>query len=169
MFLFLKNSIIFIGPDERGVVISPYEPTGYGEDILTPGRHWIRPLETVFVFNISQETYSTLPASDQTDFLEVQTSDGQSAFIEETAIYSIDPEKVIDLYVTWRDRYQDGLVRPTVRSTTRDITIQYTFDEIVSSKHTEIEQRIEYQLGDLFSENNLILIDFEINDVYLKP
>ncbi len=44
----LSSGLVFINPEERGVVISAVSPTGYRADALTPGLRWIIPFaETV--------------------------------------------------------------------------------------------------------------------------
>lgn len=55
----LSSGLVFINPDERGVVISAVSPTGYRSEALTPGLRWIVPFaETVVRYPISRQTYT---------------------------------------------------------------------------------------------------------------
>ena len=50
--------IVFIEPDERGVVISPYDQRGYRDTALTPGLRWIIPGERVQTYSIARQSYT---------------------------------------------------------------------------------------------------------------
>ena len=51
--------LVFIQPEERGVVISAVAPNGYRLEPLQPGLRWIIPyFETVVPYPISRQTYS---------------------------------------------------------------------------------------------------------------
>src|SRR4030042_2698257 len=55
----LSAGLVFIQPEERGVVISAVAPGGYREQALQPGLNWILPfLENVVRYNISHKTYT---------------------------------------------------------------------------------------------------------------
>jgi hypothetical protein len=79
-------------------------------------------------------------------------------FIEASVIYSIDPNSIINLHITWQDRYTDQLVRPTARGIIRDVASQFGVEEIVSTQ-TRRNGRWKFQFDGRRSlqENNLIL------------
>ncbi len=55
----LSAGLVFIQPEERGVVISAVAPEGYREQALQPGLNWIIPfLENVVRYHISRQTYT---------------------------------------------------------------------------------------------------------------
>ena len=55
----LSNGLVFIKPEERGVVISAVAPKGYRNQALEPGLHFIIPFaETVVVYPISRQNYT---------------------------------------------------------------------------------------------------------------
>ena len=54
----LSSGVVFIEPQERGMVLSALSPTGYRADTLPPGIHFIIPgFETVVRYPISRQTY----------------------------------------------------------------------------------------------------------------
>ena len=55
----VSAGLVFIQPQERGVVISAIEPDGYRNTVLEPGLRWVIPYaENVKTYNISKYTYT---------------------------------------------------------------------------------------------------------------
>ena len=172
----LSAGIVFIEPNERGVVVSPYAfraPNGYLEDALTPGLRWIVPGESVRMYSISRQSYTMSGTVGEgtvaeNDSIRARTKDGQEVFIDASVIFQVDPSKVIQLHIDWQSRYQDELVRPTARGIIRDIASQYGIEEIVSTQRASLESGITTTLEEKFLENNLILVDFVLRDIHFS-
>jgi regulator of protease activity HflC (stomatin/prohibitin superfamily) len=168
----VSAGLVFIQADERGVVISALAPKGYRDQPLQPGLHWIIPFaENVKLYSVSRQTYTMSVASSEgqvqgDDSIRARTMDGQEINVDASVIYAIDPNKIIDMHIQWQDRYQDGVVRPLARGIIRDIASQYGIQEIVSSKRTEMEQKITDELQRKLEENNLMLVDFILRDLH---
>jgi len=172
----LGAGLVFIEPNERGVVISPYSfraPNGYLGEALTPGLRWIVPGERVQLYVISRQTYtmSSVAQEGQTqgdDSIRARTKDGQEVFIDASIIYSIDSSKVIQLHIDWQNRYENEIVRPAARNAIRDAVSQYGVEEIVSTKRAEMEQFILESIREKFSLNDLTLVDFLLRDIHFS-
>ena len=168
----VSAGLVFIQPDERGVVISAVSPKGYRDQTLQPGLRWVIPFaENVRLYSISRQTYtmSVAPAEGQVqgdDSIRARTKDGQEVNVDASVIYSIDPNKIIQMHIEWQDRYQDAVVRPLARGVIRDLASQYAIEEIVSSKRAEMVQKITDEMSTKLGENNLILIDFILRDIH---
>ncbi len=166
--------LVFIQPEERGIVVSAFAPKGYREDTLQPGLRWIIPFaEQVTLYPISRQTYtmSSSPTEGQIvgdDSIRARTKDGQEILIDASVIYSIDPTQIIELHINWQSRFQDELVRPSSRNTIRDAVSQYSVEEIVSTKRAEMEDEITQTLSEAFSENDLILVSFLLRDIHFS-
>ncbi|NOY99225.1 MAG: hypothetical protein GXP40_08500 [Chloroflexi bacterium] len=168
--------LVFIQPNERGVVVSPYSfraPEGYLKETLKPGLHWVVPGENVQIYSIARQTYTMSAASSEgqlqgDDSIRARTKDGQVVFIDASVIFKIDPTKVVQLHIDWQSRYEDELVRPTTRGIIRDVASQYGIEEIVSSQRASLEKAITASLNDKLSENNLILVDFVLRDIHFS-
>jgi regulator of protease activity HflC (stomatin/prohibitin superfamily) len=164
-------AVIFIEPDELGVVVTAIGGRGIRPEPLTSGLHWIIPfVERVERYSILNQTYTMSSAADEGQFasddsIQVRTKDGQQVYIDASVIYAVDPVKAIDLYRTWRVGYQDGLVRPQARGVIRDAASQYGVEEIVSSKRLEMASIITEELRRIFAENNLVLRDFVLRNI----
>jgi regulator of protease activity HflC (stomatin/prohibitin superfamily) len=127
----------------------------------------------VRVYEISKQTYtmSRTAAEGQQegdDSVRARTRDGQEVFIDASVIYQVDPVKVIDLHVTWQDRYESDVVRPIARGIIRDLASQYGVEEIVSSKRAEMENLITEELNTKLAENSLTLGDFVLRDIHFS-
>jgi regulator of protease activity HflC (stomatin/prohibitin superfamily) len=168
----VSAGLVFIQADQRGVVISAIAPKGYRDQTLQPGLRWVIPFaENVKTYSISRQTYtmSVAPTEGQIqgdDSIRARTRDGQEVNVDASVIYSIDPNKVIEMHIEWQDRYVDGVVRPLARGVIRDLASQYGIEEIVSSKRVEMVQKITDELTKKMGENNLIMVDFILRDIH---
>jgi regulator of protease activity HflC (stomatin/prohibitin superfamily) len=165
---------IFIQPDERAIIISPYESSGYSKEILTLGPHLIKPGESAVIYNIGKQAYMATSKQIFTetknfsfgDILPVKSRDGLAFSIGLKVIYRIDPNRILDLYINWKDHYPNDVVEPQVRDITRDVIAENKGVEL-STKRAELATAIRRQLETIFSENYLILDDFEF--LYIEP
>src|SRR5579859_1721703 len=175
LFTTVASGVVFIDPEQRGVVISALAPGGFRPDALLPGLHWIIPFaERVQAYDISRQTYtmSSSPAEGQVsgnDTVQARTKDGQQISIDASIVYSVDPAKVVQLNVLWQNRYEENLVRPAARGTIRDAASQYGVEEIVSTKRTELEQTITDNLAADLAANDLTLVTFVLRDITFAP
>ncbi len=167
----LSAGLVFLQADQYGVVISALQPNGYRPQPLAPGLHWIVPfVEHVQPYSIARRTYtmSVAEAEGQVrgdDSIEARTRDGQLVHIDASVIYSVDPAHLIDLHITWQNRYEDGVVRPLARSAIRDAVSQFGVEEIVSTKRAELEKMIATTIEQGLARNNLMLNDFLLRNI----
>ena len=170
----LGAGLVFVNPEERGVVISALADKGYREEPLAPGLNWIVPFaERVQLYKISRQTYTMSVAAQEgqitgDDSIRARTKDGQEVFIDASIIYSIDPKQVIPLHINWQNRYEDQVVRPAARNAIRDAVSQYGVEEIVSTKRAEMENLISQSITDKFAQNDLVMVDFLLRDIHFS-
>jgi regulator of protease activity HflC (stomatin/prohibitin superfamily) len=171
----LSSGVVFINPQERGLVLSALSSTGYRQDTLTPGIHFIIPgFEQVIRYPISRQTYTMSASTGEgqvtgDDSITARTSDGQEVFIDASVIYTIDPAQVIKLHIEWQNRYQDELVRPQSRGIIRDVVSQYGVEDVVSSKRFDIVDQIRKALQAKLADNALVLVDFVLRNITFSP
>ena len=167
----VSAGLVFIQPQERGVVISAVAPLGYRQEILQPGLRWVIPYaENVRTYTISKSTYTMSIAHLEGDIqgddsIAARTSDGQEVYIDASIIFSLDPNDVLDVHITWQDRYVNGLVRPTVRGIIRDAVSQFQVNEVYSTKRDQLKMQIEDDLRVALEENGLLLSDFVLRNI----
>jgi regulator of protease activity HflC (stomatin/prohibitin superfamily) len=171
----VSAGLVFIQPEERGVVISAVEPNGYREEPLQPGLRWIIPyFESVERYRISRQTYtmSSLATEGQVqgdDSVSARTADGQEIVMDASVIYYADPGKVVRLHIDWQNRYVDELVRPLARGVIRDAVSQYGVEEVYSSQRVEMTEQIQTEMGRKLAENGLTLVDFVLRNITFSP
>jgi len=128
----------------------------------------------VVVYPISRQTYTMSIAPSEgavsgDDSVTARTSDGQQLYIDASVIYAIDPAKVVDIHIQWKNRYTDELVRPQARGIIRDAASQFRVEEIVTSQRDTFKSAIETVLADKLEENGLHLVDFVLRNITFTP
>jgi regulator of protease activity HflC (stomatin/prohibitin superfamily) len=167
--------LVFIQPDERGVVISAIAPKGYREQALMPGLHWIIPFaENMVSYSIAKQTYTMASSPIEgavkgDDSIPARTSDGQLVNIDASVIYSINPDRVVDVHINWQNRYTDDLVRAQTRGIIRDVVSQMNVEEAVTSKRDALTGTIHDTLSKKLAANGLTLIDFVLRNIAFSP
>ncbi len=167
----LSAGLVFIEPEERGVVISALSPKGYRDEVLQPGLRWIVPfVERSMIYKISKQTYtmSILPSEGAVfgdDSISARTKDGQEVIIDASVIFEVDPLKVVPLHIAWQNRYREDLVRPQVRGVIRDAVSQFGVEEVVAAKRFDMTKYVTSTLSTKFAENGITLIDFVLRNI----
>jgi regulator of protease activity HflC (stomatin/prohibitin superfamily) len=88
----VREIFIFVEPTESVIVISPYEPTGFRSETLSPGLHFLYPGERAFSIDVQHQIYLTSNNPDvpaQSDFIEAKTSDGQKIQVDISITYRL--------------------------------------------------------------------------------
>jgi regulator of protease activity HflC (stomatin/prohibitin superfamily) len=167
----VSAGLVFIPPQERGVVISAIAPLGYREQALQPGLRWIIPFfETVITYPISSQTYTMSIATSEgaiqgDDSIAARTADGQEIYVDASVIYAINPDEVVRVHITWQDRYTAELVRPLARGIVRDVISQFGVEEVVSTKRNIMTGEIKDGISEKLEQNGLVLIDFILRNI----
>jgi len=175
VFSILSAGLVFIEPQERGIVISALNPDGYRSQVLQPGLRWIIPFfERVEIYPISRQTYTMSIVQNEGDVvgddsISARTSDGQEIFVDASVIFEIDPQKVVQVHILWQDRYATDLVRAQSRGVIRDGVSKFGVEEIISEKRFELVDYIESQLSEKLAENGLSLVDFVLRNITFSP
>ena len=171
----IRLTVLFIEPNEVGVVTSLISPEGYRDRPLRSGLRFIVPLaEQVTRYPIYWQTYTmgANPGEQQTgadDSIVARTSDGQEVSIDSSVIFQIDPEEVIRIHIEWQGRYIEDFVRPVVRGLVRTLVSQYTVDEVNSAKRLDLENDLDIQIRAVFKDKGLILDRFILRNVAFSP
>jgi regulator of protease activity HflC (stomatin/prohibitin superfamily) len=167
----LFSTFVFLQADEYGVVKSFIQPKGYRSEPIGPGLHLIIPfIESVQKYSIASQTYTMSSTSSEgavqgDDSIQARTKDGQQIFIDASVIYAIDPNQLIQLHITWQNRYEEMVVRPVARASIRDAVSQFGVEEIVSSRRSELETAIRDEIKTSFAQNHIIMTDFLLRNI----
>ena len=167
----VNSGLVFIKPEERGVVISALDSEGYRENELTPGLSWVIPFfESVEIYPISYQTYTMSIATEEgqregDDSIAARTADGQEILVDASVIFAVDPEQVIKVHILWQDRYEEEFVRAQARSIIRDIVSQFNVNEVVSTKRFDLIDQINQEMSVVLEENGLLMVDFILRNI----
>ncbi len=165
----VRAALVFIYPQQIGVVVSVFSPGGIRLQPLEGGLHWIVPLvERVVIYPIyyqkltmtSHPTENDVPRDDS---IRARTADGQVVNMDVTVIFRIDPEDVVQLHIQWQDRYVRDFLRPGIRSGLRDGVAQYTVDQVNSDKRADFVDHFEKTLQRQGTGSGII-----IESVYIR-
>ena len=167
----ISAALVFIEPQQVGVVVSILSRDGYREQPFRSGLHWIVPLaERVNIYPIYWQTYtmSNDPLEGEKigdDSIAARTSDGQSVFLDTSVIYRINSNDVIRVHIDWQDRYIEQFVRPILRGIVRTEVSQFTADEVNSSKRKILEANLDELVRNAFGDKGFILDRFLLRNV----
>jgi regulator of protease activity HflC (stomatin/prohibitin superfamily) len=95
--------LVFVEPDEIGIVVTILGSGGIRPDPLPSGLHWVIPVaERVERNSIRNQTYTMTSAATEgqvtgDDSIQVRTKDGQQVSIDASVIYAIDQTKAVPL------------------------------------------------------------------------
>lgn len=144
VFLVVGEGLLIVNPTERVVVFNSI--TGELEaEAREPGLHVIIPgIQQTFVYLVSRQEYTMSSSVGEgsnvraniDDAIEARSIDGQEVSIDITILFTIDPGNVNAVHVNWSDipqGYVEGLIRPTLRSLTRDVISTARAEEIFGS------------------------------------
>jgi len=176
-------SLIFVPPQEVGVVISLLSPGGIRPQPVRGGLHWIVPIfEWEKTYPVYWETFTMSGTSTEeatgtagttaegpNDSIRARTSDGQEVYLDTSIIFRIDEQQVVALHVEWQDRYTEDLVIPLIRGVVRSQVSQFTASEVNSSARRDLELTLDRELRDKLGEKGLIVDQFLLRDVTFSP
>lgn len=171
----VSASLVFIEPQEVGVVVSLISRDGYRDQPFRSGLHWIVPLaENVANYPIYWQTYTMSGGALEgakvgDDSIAARTSDGQAVFLDASVIFRIDGNEAIRIHIDLQDRYIEDFIRPLMRGVVRSEVSQFTVDEVNSSKRTILEGNLQEALELAFREKGFILDRFLLRNIGFSP
>ncbi len=146
----------------RGVVLRFGATTG---EVKQPGLYTVVPfVTTVAQTNVQVQAYSTDAAAASHDLQNVQT--------KVTLNYSVDPDKVVDIYNRLNQDYEDRIIAPAIQEATKAATAQFTAEELIT-RRPEARNLLEKNLQTRLNEFDMhiaamSITNFEFSDDFTK-
>lgn len=171
----LSLALVFIQPQEVGIVVSVTTPGGIRPQPLRPGLHWIIPfLERSVRYPTYWQTYTMSNSPDEgamlgDDSIRARTSDGQEVRMDCSVIFRIDMEQAVLIHTDWQSRYIQDFVRPVIRGVVRTQVSQFKVNEVNSSARRDLEAALNNYLSAEFADKGLILDQFLLRDITFTP
>jgi regulator of protease activity HflC (stomatin/prohibitin superfamily) len=161
-----------INPGYVGIVFDKATHT-IQESPLSPGWAFINPLtQSIQEYPVTIQTYSMLYQGPQgDDSIKVQGSEGQQVNLDVVIQYRLKQKETTELFQDWGGEditvVEERVVRQYTRSKVPGIAAQYSWEEIISEKRSEIIDEIRDALEEEFALRHLELISFGIREVHL--
>ena len=137
IFLFLFGSSIFVTIEsgEKGVLFKKFG-RGLQKDVTYgQGFHIVAPWNDMFVYDVKiQETFEKM---------EVLSKNGLSIKIDLSFRYNPVPNEIGYLHDNIGKDYLESIIKPEIRSVTREVIGNYLPEELYSTKREAIEDEIE--------------------------
>lgn len=170
----LSLAIVFVEPQQVGVVVSALSPGGIRPQPLPAGLHVIVPLlEQAVRYPIYWQTYTmsgkpTEGTKVGDDSIRGRTNDGQEVRLDISAIYRINADQAVLVHIDWQDRYAEDFVRPIIRGVVRTQVSQFNVDEVNSEARRDLEASLESLLQEEFAAKGFILDQFLVRDITFR-
>ena len=159
LFIFGSSMFVKITPGQKGVL---FETLGDGldkETIYGQGLHIIAPWNDMIIYDVKEtETFEKM---------EVLSSNGLSIKIDLSILHHPVHDRIGYLHDNLGENYLEKIIKPAVRSVTREVIGNYLPEELYNSKRKEIEDEIFSKTQDIVSEKDITLPAIYIRDVTL--
>lgn len=160
LLIVLSNTtFLTINPGQKGVLFEKFGG-GLNKDKVYPqGFHVIMPWNTMYIYDIrTNEEFETM---------EVLSKNGLNIKVELSYRFSPVPEKIGYLHDQIGTNYLDRIIKPEIRSATREVIGQYFPEELYSTKREAIQEEIYEKTRAAVAEKNLIIDAILIRSVEL--
>ncbi len=149
-FIFLSKTILIVNTGQSAVVFNSF--IGLENRTLGEGLHFLVPgIETPTVYSVRTETYTMSARMDEgqqqgNDAIDCLTSDGQKIGLDLSVIYNLIPENLWKLHKQIGPYYLDKIIRPSVRSISRNTIANYTVTELYSGNREKLQNEIALKI-----------------------
>lgn len=171
LFNVLRASFVSVPANEIGVKIV----RGKVEGTLEPGWHLISPIGgkiKTFSTRIQQTSMLRTPGEGDRvgdDSIDVASKEGAKMSVDLTINYRLRKSAALQLFANIRDEndLRERIVRPGVRSITRDVFANYGAKDAITSGRAEIQSQITKRLNDKFDKQGLDVDTVDVREIYL--
>ncbi|MCK5539169.1 MAG: prohibitin family protein, partial [Bacteroidales bacterium] len=167
--IFLVNAIRIVGAGETGV----YSLFGKVKDNeVRSGLHIINPFAKITMMSIRTEEYTMSVTQGEgnitgADAITSLTKEGLSVDLDMTVLYRINEERASDIYRDVGLNFENKILRPSIRTSIRDIIAQYEAKDIYSEKRQEAADKIRDNLVADLESRGIIIEEVLLRNVAL--
>lgn len=179
LFFMMSSGLVQVGATEVAVVFQAIggnpDQGNLWETPLGPGVHVIMPIVNqpiIYSTEIRSYTMSRVASEGAIrgeDAVEARTADGQAVNLDISVLYGIDPLLANIVHRKWQSRFEDGFIRPTVRSAVREAIASYTVNDLYGGTGFQGDEQRPSQLPKVQQDLNTALSkDFQANGLILQ-
>ena len=160
IMMMLSNSIFLtIQPGQRGVLFKRFGGGLDKEEVYKQGFHVIAPWNDMFVYNVQ--------TMEDFEKMEVLSKNGLTIVVELSFRYQLEQDKVGYLHDEIGSKYLEKILRPEIRSATREVIGKYLPEELYSTKRETIQDEIFQRTSKAVAEKYITLDAILIREVEL--
>tara|TARA_B100000902_G_scaffold389856_1_gene437754 strand:+ start:27353 stop:28171 length:819 start_codon:yes stop_codon:yes gene_type:complete len=159
LFIFGSSMFVTINPGEKGVKFKTFGGGLDKEKIYGQGLKVIAPWDELIIYDVKEtETFEKM---------EVLSKNGLSIKIDLSIIHHPVHNRIGFLHDNIGENYLEKIIKPAVRSVTREVIGDYLPEELYSTKREEIENEIFNKTREIVSKKDIELPAIYIRDVIL--
>ncbi len=148
-----------VDPGEKAVLFKRFSGGLDKEKVYDQGFHIVAPWNKFYVYNVKiQEDYEAL---------EVLSKNGLSIKLDLSFRYNPVMSEIGQLHDLVGKDYLESIIRPEIRSVTREVIGEYLPEELYSTKREEVEDRVYELTAKAITDKHLNLDAILIRDVTL--
>lgn len=169
IIVILINSIKIIPAGKTGV----YQLFGkVDKNELSSGIHFINPLASVKLMSTRIEEYTMSVVTGEgkrvgDDSISAYTKEGLNVALDVTVLYKLDEKKASEVFLELGSSYEEKIIRPTIRSSIREIVSLYEAKDIYSEKRSEVSVKLEEKIKKDVASKGIIIESILLRHVHL--
>ncbi len=160
IFAILTNTtFLTIDPGQKGVIFKRFGGGLIKDKVYDQGFHIIAPWNKMYIYDVrTNEAFETM---------EVLSKNGLTIKVELSYRYMPKPEKIGFLHDEIGPAYLERIIKPEIRSATREVIGKYLPEELYSTKREAIQDEIFLRTSESVGKKHLILDAVLIREVEL--
>lgn len=159
-FMFLSNTtFLTITPGHNGVLFKRFGGGIVKDKIYNQGFHLIAPWNSMYIYDVR--------INEAFEKMEVLSKNGLTILVELSYRYSPKPAKIGYLHDNIGRDYVNRIVKPEIRSATREVIGKYLPEELYSTKREAIQDEIYTRTASAIGEKDILLDAVLIREVAL--
>jgi regulator of protease activity HflC (stomatin/prohibitin superfamily) len=160
LLMILSNTtFLTIDPGEKGVLFKRFSGGLDKEHIYSQGFHVVAPWNQMIIYDVRvNEAFETM---------DVLSKNGLNIAVELSYRFMPDDNKIGDLHDEIGKDYVTRIIKPEIRSATREVIGQYLPEELYSTKRVAIQEEIYTKTLASIAEKNIVLDAILIRSVQL--
>lgn len=156
-----NTTFLTIDPGEKGVLFKRFGGGLNKEKVYNQGFHIVAPWNKMYIYDVRiNESYETM---------EVLSKNGLTIKTEMSYRYKPIDDKIGFLHDEIGSAYLERIIKPEIRSSTREVIGKYLPEELYSTKREAIQDEIYIQTQESIGEKYLVLDAVLIREVELPP
>ena len=159
LLILTSNVFVTIQPGHKGIIFRPFGKGLVKDKIYGQGFHIVAPWNKMYVYDVRiQEAFETM---------EVLSRNGLGIKVDLSFRFSPVQDKIGYLHDDIGTLYAEKIIKPEIRSATREVIGKYLPEELYSSKREAIQDEIFQRSLEEIAKKNLLLDAILIRQVEL--